>query len=77
MVRQIGNIFDIVSAICSRSNRALGCVRQHRVHALAMPLGMWRRIRLLTAYQSMSFPVPLPSCYMAWYWRLHFSYCHP
>ena len=49
MIRQIGNILDIVSAICSRSNRALGCVRQHRVHALAMPLGMWRRIGLLTA----------------------------
>ena len=49
MIRQIGNILDIVFAICSRSNRALGCVRQHRVHALAMPLGMWRRIRLLTA----------------------------
>ena len=35
MISQIGNIFDIISAICSRSNRALGSVRQHRVHSLA------------------------------------------
>ena len=49
MIRQIGDILDIVSAICSRSNRVLDCVRQHRVHSLALPLGMWRRSRLLTA----------------------------
>ena len=30
MIRQSGNIFDIASAICSRSNRALGVVSQHR-----------------------------------------------
>ena len=38
MIRQSGNILDIASAICSRSNRALGFVRQHRVHSLMKDL---------------------------------------
>ena len=32
--RPKGSILDIVDAICSRSNRALGFVNQHRVHLL-------------------------------------------
>ena len=34
MIRQSGNIFDVASAICSRSNCALGFVLQYRVHYL-------------------------------------------
>ena len=34
LLRQSENIHDIVSAICSRSNRVLGFVHQHRVHSL-------------------------------------------
>ena len=34
MLRDSGNIFDMAKAICSRSNRALGFVKQHRVHLL-------------------------------------------
>ena len=34
VLRQSGNILDIASATCSRSNRALGFVSQHRVHSL-------------------------------------------
>ena len=33
MVRQSGNIFDIATAISSRSNSAPGTVKQHRVHS--------------------------------------------
>ena len=40
MIRQSGNILDIASAICSRSNRTLKFVRQHRVHSLLKDL--WR-----------------------------------
>ena len=38
MLRESGNILDIVSAVCSRSNRALGFVNQHRVHSLMKAL---------------------------------------
>ena len=75
MIRQIGNIFDIVSAICSRSNRALGCVRQHRVHSLAMPLGMWRRITandIAINVLPCSAPVLLPGLVLATAFRLLF-----
>ena len=34
MIRQSNNIIHIASAICSRSNRALGFVSQHRVPSL-------------------------------------------
>ena len=34
MIQQSGNIFEIASAICSRSNRALGFVSQHSVHLI-------------------------------------------
>ena len=38
MIRQSGNILDIASATCSRSNRALGFVSQHRIPSLVKGL---------------------------------------
>ena len=37
-IRQSGNIFDIATALCSRSNSAIGCVNQHRVLCLVKGL---------------------------------------
>ena len=38
ILRRSGNILDMASAICSRSNRVLGFVSQHRVHVFMQGL---------------------------------------